>query len=57
MNGQAERTEEGYGAVAKEESKEDAGADARTWEEVQAPSSLYFWPWPGPGNSDGGGFD
>jgi len=55
MNGETERTEESYGAVAKEEPMEDAGADAPTGNE--APSGLYFWPWPGPGNSDGGGFD
>jgi hypothetical protein len=57
MNGETERTEEGYGTVAKEEPKEDAGADALAFSQVQAPWGLYFWPWPGPGNSDGGGLD
>jgi hypothetical protein len=57
MNGETERTEEGYGAVARDEPEEDAGTDAWPSEKVQAPSGLYFLPWPGPGNSDGGGFD
>jgi hypothetical protein len=57
MNGGTDRTEEGYVRAVKEEPKEDVGADARTCEEAQVPSILYFGPWPGPGNSDGGGFD
>jgi hypothetical protein len=57
MNGGKERTEEGYVRAVKEEPKEDVGADARTCEEAQVPSVLYFGPWPGPGNSDGSGFD
>jgi hypothetical protein len=57
MNGGEERTKEGDVGAVKEELKEDVGADARTCEEALVPSVLYFGPWPGPGNSDGGGFD
>ena len=57
MNGGEERTEEGDVGALKEELKEDVGTDARTCEEALIPSVLYFGPWPGPGNSDGGGFD
>jgi hypothetical protein len=58
MSQERERTEEGYGAPAIEEPKMDAGADSRIGEEAaQDTPGLYFGPWPGPGNSDGGGFD